>query len=321
MLSGDSLTILLFLVGTMIAAGIGAITAPAGWRSKTLWAICGLFGLAGVIWLLAPTASPIVRFLSPLASAAIQSGALVMVGTVGIVALMHGRPSAQANSIDNADTLVIRAPSAKGRQKSEGASNRPFLIRDLDFARQSGVILSLNNDVIGSGTAAGDSYLGIENVIGSRFGNDGITGNAAANVLNGMGGVDTLDGQAGADQLIGGDGADVLTGGKGNDDFIYANAGQGGDLISDFHNVAGDNDGFRIAASGFGGGLVAGALAAGQFVTRADNVAQDSNDQFIFDTVDRTLWFDADGNGSGAAVMLADLQALALVTIGDILIV
>ena len=194
-------------------------------------------------------------------------------------------------------------------------------IDTLDFARQSGVILSLNNDVIGSGTAAGDSYLGIENVIGSRFGNDGITGNAAANVLNGMGGVDTLDGQAGADQLIGGDGADVLTGGKGNDVFIYANAGQGGDLISDFHNVAGDNDGFRIVASGFGAGLVAGALVAGQFVTRADNVAQDSNDQFIFDTVDRTLWFDADGNGSGAAVMLADLQALALVTIGDILII
>jgi hypothetical protein len=61
--------------------------------------------------------------------------------------------------------------------------------------------------------------------------------------------------------------------------------------------VAGNNDRFRIDASEFGGGLAAGGtLAASQFRTRADNVAQDANDRFVLRTTDATLWFDSNGN-------------------------
>ncbi|MGB4828341.1 MAG: flagellar biosynthesis protein FlgM, partial [Paracoccaceae bacterium] len=60
---------------------------------------------------------------------------------------------------------------------------------------------------------------------------------------------------------------------------------------------------------------------ANQFQTRADNNAQDADDRFIFNTTDRTLWFDADGNGAGAAIMVADLQAGAVVTAADILLI
>jgi hypothetical protein len=52
-----------------------------------------------------------------------------------------------------------------------------------------------------------------------------------------------------------------------------------------------------------------------------DNLAGDANDRFIFRTTDKTLWFDADGSGTGRAVMLADLQATAVVTAADILLV
>jgi hypothetical protein len=83
----------------------------------------------------------------------------------------------------------------------------------------------------------------------------------------------------------------------------------------------GNNDRFQFSASGFGGGLVAGALAANQFQSRADNLAQDADDRFIFRTTDNTLWFDADGNGAGAAVMIADLHVLATVTAADIFII
>ena len=61
--------------------------------------------------------------------------------------------------------------------------------------------------------------------------------------------------------------------------------------------------------------------AAGQFRARADNHAQDADDRFIFRTTDRTLWFDADGSGAGAAIMVADLQAGAVVTAADILLI
>ncbi|MFN0193070.1 MAG: hypothetical protein ACKVP5_14020 [Aestuariivirga sp.] len=73
--------------------------------------------------------------------------------------------------------------------------------------------------------------------------------------------------------------------------------------------------------STFGAGRVAGFVAASAFHSRADNLARDANDCFIFRTTDKTLWFDADGNGGGAAVMVADLQAAAAMTNADILIV
>ena len=92
-------------------------------------------------------------------------------------------------------------------------------------------------------------------------------------------------------------------------------------MISDFLGVAGNNDSFQISAAGFGGGLVAGALAAGQFQTRADNLAQDGDDRFIFRTTDQTLWFDANGNLAGGLLMVADLQSGAVVTAGDILLI
>jgi Ca2+-binding RTX toxin-like protein len=91
-----------------------------------------------------------------------------------------------------------------------------------------------------------------------------------------------------------------------------------GDLIQDF--VAAD-DTVVITGAAFGGGLVAGTLGASLFQSRADNVAQDANDRFIFRTTDKSLWFDADGNGAIAAVLVVDMQQGATMTNADILIV
>ncbi|MGB4828457.1 MAG: hypothetical protein WBP18_14525 [Paracoccaceae bacterium] len=46
-----------------------------------------------------------------------------------------------------------------------------------------------------------------------------------------------------------------------------------------------------------------------------------ADDRFIFRTTDRTLWFEADGSGAGAAIMVADLQAGAVVTAAEILLI
>jgi Ca2+-binding RTX toxin-like protein len=149
-----------------------------------------------------------------------------------------------------------------------------------------------------------------------------ITGNGAANVLKGLDGNDTLLGLDGNDRLTGGGGKDSLTGGMGDDAFQFNGTLDGGDFIMDFSNVSGNNDHFRISAAGFGGGLVAGTtLAASQFRARADNLAQDSDDRFIFRTTDQTLWFDSNGNASGGLTLVADLQAGAVMTSADILLV
>jgi Ca2+-binding RTX toxin-like protein len=149
---------------------------------------------------------------------------------------------------------------------------------------------------------------------GSKSGADTLIGSTAANVLSGLGGADALRGGGGADRLLGGAGSDTLTGGAGGDTFQFNALTDAGDIILDFSNAAGNNDQFRISAAGFGGGLVVGVLAAGQFQARADTLAQDADDRFIFRTTDATLWFDVNGNLAGGLTQIADLQAGAVVT-------
>ena len=191
-----------------------------------------------------------------------------------------------------------------------------------------------------TGDAAGDTFVSVENLVGSNFA-DILVGNGNANdirsgtgndIISGWNGNDTLLGGAGNDVIYGGVGNDLIYGGsgpdtlqgeEGDDAFVFTALGDAGDSINDFGAAAGNNDIFRITASSFGGGLVAGALAAAQFVLRsADHLAQDSSDRFVFNTTDKTLWFDADGNGAGAAILVADLQNTAAnLAVADILLV
>jgi Ca2+-binding RTX toxin-like protein len=60
------------------------------------------------------------------------------------------------------------------------------------------------------GYAEGNTFLSIENLIGSNYG-DTLVGNASANRIEAGGGSDTLSGRGGADVLIGGSGVDTAT--------------------------------------------------------------------------------------------------------------
>jgi Ca2+-binding RTX toxin-like protein len=157
--------------------------------------------------------------------------------------------------------------------------------------------------------------------LAGESGRDLLAGDAGTDYLYGGLDIDTLAGGTGADRIDAGGARDVATGGGGNDVFVFGVRTEAGDRIDDFSGAAGNNDSFTIGASGFGGGLAAGTLAASQFRARADNLAQDANDRFIFRTTDRTLWFDANGNAAGGLTLVADLQAGASVTAGDILLV
>jgi Ca2+-binding RTX toxin-like protein len=143
----------------------------------------------------------------------------------------------------------------------------------------------------------------IDNVTGSAFG-DILIGNANANFLNGG---------DGDDKLTGGGGADNLTGGNGADAFVYKNPNEGRDIITDFGN---GGDIFQISASGFGGGFVAGtllqttAVATGVFVGGSNPGYLGQMAHVLYDTATGLLSFDADGNGGGAKVELAQLLGM-----------
>ena len=134
----------------------------------------------------------------------------------------------------------------------------------------SGVIADLSVPANNTGEALGDTYTGIENLLGSHF-NDRLVGDGANNILTGGDGVDVLIGNNGDDQLIGGPGADTLNGGAGKDTMVYLSPDEGVDLIQGFIPK---DDQIGISAASFGGGLTAGhKLSAQTFISGIDPIA------------------------------------------------
>jgi Ca2+-binding RTX toxin-like protein len=96
----------------------------------------------------------------------------------------------------------------------------------------SGVTVSLASPSAGTGDAEGDTFVSVENLLGSDFA-DTLTGNSDTNHLSGVDGDDTLSGMGGIDYLVGGAGSDTLTGGTEADVFVFK-AGFGDDTVTDF---------------------------------------------------------------------------------------
>ena len=146
--------------------------------------------------------------------------------------------------------------------------------------------------------------LTIEPLLAST-GDDTLNGYNGVDTIDGLAGNDTIDGRAGDDTLTGGDGNDTLTGGDGNDIFVFdapLDASLNVDAILDF-NHADDTISLDIAIFS---ALGAGALSADQFV--AGTQANDADDRIIYDSGSGQVWYDADGTGSGAAVLFATLS-------------
>lgn len=90
----------------------------------------------------------------------------------------------------------------------------------LDYAKYSYALAAVHVDLadaaFNTGDAAGDSFISVEGLIGSRF-DDNLFGDGNRNDIAAAGGNDTVDGRGGDDNLQGMDGDDVLTGGPGED--------------------------------------------------------------------------------------------------------
>lgn len=134
-----------------------------------------------------------------------------------------------------------------------------------------------------------------------------LTGNAAGNVLVGEAGVDRLYGRGGNDTLDGGTGHDLLFGGAGRDTFVFSVLPTGNreaDLVADFST--GDHDHLRFSKTAFAGFDQTGTLAADAFYSAPGaKDGHDSTDRVIYDPGSGKLFYDADGSGKIAAVLVA----------------
>jgi Ca2+-binding RTX toxin-like protein len=153
---------------------------------------------------------------------------------------------------------------------------------------------------------------GTGNALGNR-----LTGNDAANRLSGLAGNDLLNGGAGNDTLNGGPGVDTLSGGAGQDSFVFNAPFGSADRITDFLAV---DDTVSLENGIFSSLATTGPLAAANFRASAEGVAADSNDFILYDTDSGALYYDADGNGAGTAVLFATLTGAPTISNADFIV-
>ena len=225
-------------------------------------------------------------------------------GDAGNDALDGGLGNEKLFGGDGNDTLTggIGADYLSGGSGVDTASHATAAAR---------VIVSLANPAINSGDAAGDSYNSIENLVGSGF-NDTLNGTNGANIVNGGAGNDFIKGYVGND---------TLTGGAGLDAFIFntaLNAATNVDTITDFSAA---DDTIQLDNLVFIAFAATGALASGFFRANATGTAQDSNDHIVYETDTGKLFYDADGNGAGAAIQFARLTGNPAISAADFTVV
>jgi serralysin len=159
----------------------------------------------------------------------------------------------------------------------------------------SGVEVHLGNTSANKGEAAGDSYVSIEVVDGSRY-NDILVGDAGSNIFWG---------DAGNDALNGGAGADILGGGAGSDTFIFDTAlgSSNVDTINDFSVAGGDF--IQLSTSVFSIDMFGDTLASHQFTK--GSAATSSAHRIVYNTTTGELFYDADGAGGMAQIKFANI--------------
>jgi len=138
--------------------------------------------------------------------------------------------------------------------------------------------------------------------------NDSLDGGNGNDVLRGDFGADILLGGAGNDMLDGGTGNDALTGGAGADRFRFASAPGSSNLdsVKDFVVV---DDTIELENAIFAKLTTLGTLSSANFRASTTGAAADSTDFVLYETDTGKLFYDADGNGAGAAVLIATLAA------------
>jgi Ca2+-binding RTX toxin-like protein len=222
------------------------------------------------------------------------------------------------NSVWQTDTLYFKAGVYLGENDSQHATgNGEVSFYGLDFSHTAGDGLgglkeilgtkgndSLNTDGVYGGLVnglAGNDTLyghnGNDSLYGST-GNDKLYGSRGDDLLCGGAGDDIMNGGSGNDILTGNSGHDTMTGGTGNDTFKYYAATDGGDTITDFHNIVGDTDTLNLAGLFEANGL--GTMDTATAIKDHILLVTQQSDGVHVD-------FDKDGTGSGAAVHLVTL--------------
>ena len=232
------------------------------------------------------------------------SGGSAINGTASNDTLSGTAGNDTINGLGGNDTIL----AGSGNDVIDGGSG--FDSIDVKNTASGGVVVDFAaGSMTGSGTI---SFSNIERFVGSTF-NDSLTGAAGAENLTGQGGSDTLWGAGGVD---------TLWGGNGNDFFVFREMGAANaDKVSDF---ATGQDKLELDDSAFGAIGAMGNFAAGDgrfWAAAGATSGHDANDRVVYDTSTGSLYYDADGSGSGAAQLVATITGHPAVAAADIAVI
>jgi serralysin len=230
----------------------------------------------------------------------------IVTGTAGNDTLTGTSGNDTINGLGGND--LVLAGSTGGTDVVDGGAGSDSI--DFSSRATSAVIVNFAAGTISGGSSGTISFTAVERVITGNF-NDSLSGSAAAQTLVGQGGSDTLWGAGGIDTLWGGGGADM---------FVFRETGSANaDSVRDW--TSGSDklvmDGTVMSALGATGNFAAGDA---RFKANSTGTATDSSDRVIYNTTTRQIFYDADGNGSGTAQLIATLQSGASFVATDIVV-
>src|SRR3954453_11067297 len=172
-----------------------------------------------------------------------------------------------------------------------------------------------------NGTEGNDSLSGTDSAdsISGFGGNDFLSGGNGVDTVVGGSGNDTVYGDGGDDWLEGGRGNDSLSGGSGQDNIVFREFGAANaDTIGSF-DAGWDRIQLDVAA--FANLGANGRFASGDarfYAAAGATGGHDSDDRIIYNTSTGQLFYDADGNGPGAAQLIGTFQGAPNITATDI---
>src|SRR5438067_7987038 len=173
---------------------------------------------------------------------------------------------------------------------------------NVHFANGSAILFGDNS----AGTAGDDAA----NSLSSTSGND---------LVKGFGGNDTIFANAGNDRIESGAGNDTISGGGGQDQYVWHEYGAtNADTVLNFDTGW---DSIQLDAAAFTQIGASGRFATNDvrfYAAAGANAGHDADDRIVYNTSTGQLWYDADGNGPGAAQLIATLPPGSTVVATDI---
>jgi len=322
-------------LGGNISADIGnSVDVKAGGQIRALgadWSAIRLDAAAGLIsnnGLIASDRGTGIVLLAGGTSA--QTVTINNFGTIDAGQFGIGKNAILTSStiVFNNSGVLMGDIAAYGEVSGSGASSRDVIT---NTGRIAGMIdLGSGNDTYNGSTGRLTGKVfgrqGIDTITGGVDAdwfeggteNDTLTGNAGNDRLYGQQGIDTLLGGLGADILDGGTesdtlngglGIDSLKGGAGNDFFVFSApvSAANRDVITDFSNVSGNNDTIRLENAYFTKIGNPGVLRSTAF--KLSTQAKDADDRIIYNKTAGYLYYDPDGSGAAAPVLIAQFSS------------